>query len=205
MNDTNPKVVDVRKAFDALPKKGRLVECDGKIASKFDFNTHIQGLAPYRTLHFLTYSESGMPAGRLLIVDRTPGSEKLAGQLQLPVLSSSRPFYFHPGGSQVIGDCLVLPAETGEGQSFVLFMDISDPVHIHEVNPAVRLERPFNDAGAVGITNLTAGRKRLLGARRLRQRGHGRLCLGRSVPRHLHARLSRGSRGARVAVAAARH
>jgi hypothetical protein len=159
MNDTNPKIVNVRKAFDALPQKGRLIECDGKVASNFDFNTHIQGLAAYRTLHFLTYSEFNQSAGRLLSVDRTPGHEKLVGELRLPVLSSSRPFYFHPGGCQVIGDCLVLPAETGEGQSFVLFMDVSDPDNIHEVNPAVRLARPFNDTGAVGITNVTAGGK----------------------------------------------
>jgi hypothetical protein len=75
------------------------------------------------------------------------------------VLSATRPFYFHPGGCQMIGDCLVLPAETGEGQSFVLFMDASDPAHIHEVNPAVRLERLFDDTGAVGITNVSAGGK----------------------------------------------
>ena len=94
MNDTNPKIVDVPKAFDALPKKGRLVACDGKITSNFDFNTHIQGLAPYRTFHLLTYSEFGMSAGRLLVVDRTPGSE--AGEPSAAAGAQPlAPFYFH--------------------------------------------------------------------------------------------------------------
>ena len=73
MNDTNIKLDDVAKAFAALPQKGRNVICKGKVKAGGDLNTHIQGLAPYRTFHLITHSDFGEQAGRLLIVDRTPG------------------------------------------------------------------------------------------------------------------------------------
>ena len=90
---------------------------------------------------------------------RTPGREALVSELRLPVMSEARPFYFHPGGCQVIGDCLVMPIENGEGESFITFMDVSDPKDIREVSPAARIARTYNDAGSVGITNLTIAGK----------------------------------------------
>ena len=42
-------------------------------------------------------------------------------------MSETRPFFFHPGGCQMIGDCMVVPIENGEGESFITFMDVSDP------------------------------------------------------------------------------
>ena len=74
-------------------------------------------------------------------------------------MSEARPFYFHPGGCQIIGDCLVVPIENGEGESFITFMDVSDPKDIREVNPAARIARTYNDAGSVGVTNLTIAGK----------------------------------------------
>ena len=159
MNDTNIKLDDVAKAFAALPQKGRNVICKGKVKAGGDLNTHIQGLASYRTFHLITYSDFGEKTGRLLIVDRTPGQEALVSELKLPVMSEARPFYFHPGGCQIIGDCLVVPIENGEGESFITFMDVSDPKDIREVNPAARIARTYNDAGSVGVTNLTIAGK----------------------------------------------
>ena len=159
MNATNTKLDDVPKAFAALPANGRNVVSKGKIKANNDLNSHIQGLAPYRTFHLLTHSDFGERTGRLLIVDRTPGKETLAGELKLPVMSEDRPFFFHPGGCQVIGDCLVVPIENGEGESVITFMDVSDPKNIREVNPLSRLPRPHNDAGSAGVTNLTIAGK----------------------------------------------
>ena len=153
------KLDDVPKAFAALPSKGRNVVSKGKVKASLDLNTHIQGLAPYRTLHLLTHSDFGENTGRLLVVDRTPGAEMLRAELTLPVMSPNKPFFFHPGGCQVIGDCLVVPIENGEGESIITFMDVSDPKNIREVNPLSRLARPHNDAGSVGITNLTIAGK----------------------------------------------
>ena len=75
MNDTNVKLDDVAKAFTALPQKDRSVKSKGKVKANRDLNTHIQGLAPYRTFHLLTHSDFGEKAGRLLIVNRMPGQE----------------------------------------------------------------------------------------------------------------------------------
>jgi hypothetical protein len=159
MNDTNPKLDDVERAFLAVPASGRHVACAGSIRANRDFNTHVQGLAPYRTFHLLTHSDYDEPSGRVLVVSREPGKERLVSEVRLPVLSEARPYYFHPGGCQMIGDCLVVVSETGEGQSTVLFVDVSDPRHIREVNPAARVVRAFNDAGSVGVTNVTIAGK----------------------------------------------
>jgi hypothetical protein len=159
VNDTNVKLDDVAKAFAALPQKGRNVACKGKVKANRDLNTHIQGLAPYRTFHLLTHSDFGEKAGRLFVVSRTPGQEGLISELRLPVMSETRPFFFHPGGCQMIGDCMVVAMENGEGESFITFLDVSDPNDIREVNPAARIARPHNDAGSVGVTNLTIAGK----------------------------------------------
>jgi hypothetical protein len=159
VNDTNIKLDDVAKAFAALPQKGRNVSCKGKVKANGDLNTHIQGLVSYRTFHLITHSDFGEKTGRLLVVDRMPGQEGLISEQPLPVMSETKPFFFHPGGCQMIGDCLVVPIENGEGESFITFMDVSDPKDIHEVNPAARIERHYNDAGSVGVTNLTIAGK----------------------------------------------
>jgi hypothetical protein len=166
MNVTNTKLDDVRKAFDALPLNGLNVEFDGRIKANEDPNSHIQGLAPYRTFQLIAHSDFGEPAGRLLVASRLPGKERLVTELRLPVLSATKPFFFHPGGCQVIGDCLALPIETGDRRSVVTFFDVSDPQNIREVNPAARIDRPHSDAGCVGVTNFTVSGKTfwLLGA-----------------------------------------
>jgi hypothetical protein len=159
MNITNVKLDDVRKAFAAVPTKGSNVKFKGKVKANIDLNTHIQGLVPYRTFHVLTHSDFGEKSGRALILDRVPGQEGLLAEVRLPVIRETKPFYFHPGGSQVIGDCLVMPIESGNGESVITFFDLSSAPAIREVNPAARLQRQFNDAGSVGVTNLTMSGK----------------------------------------------
>ena len=159
MNDTNIKLDDVAKSFAALPQRGRNVICKGKVKSNGDLNTHIQGLAPYRTFHLITHSDFGEKAGRMMVIDRTPGREGFLRELRLPVLSEAKPYYFHAGGCQVIGDYLAVAIENGEGESFITFMDLSDPIDIREANPAARIVRDYNDAGSVGIANLTISGK----------------------------------------------
>jgi hypothetical protein len=159
MNNTNVKLDDVRKAFAAEPAKGRDVKFKGKVKANNDLNTHIQGLVPYRTFHLVTQSDFGETSGRLLTVNRTPGQETLISALRLPVLRETKPFFFHPGGCQIIGDCLAVPIETGNGESVVTLFDVSKAPEIREVSPALRLERPFHDSGSVGVTNFTIAGK----------------------------------------------
>jgi hypothetical protein len=156
MKVTNIKLSDVKKAFDAVPKIGRDDRFGGSVLADGDFNTHIQGLAAYGDFHLLTHSDRGSSrkSGRLLIANRKRDVQALAGEFSLPVVSDSLPFYFHPGGCQLIGDCLAVPVETGEGHSIVQFFDVSDPLDVHELDPASRVKRD-KDAGAVGITNFT--------------------------------------------------
>src|SRR5205823_9588562 len=77
----------------------------------------------------------------------------------LPSFIQTKPYYFHPVGCQIIGDCLVVPVETGSGSSYILFLDVSDPINIREINPASRIRRDFHDAGAVGVTNFAMSGK----------------------------------------------
>jgi hypothetical protein len=159
MNTQNVKLDDVARAFAAIPATGTNTFFDGKVKSNVDLNTHIQGFAPYRGFHFLAQSDFGEPAGRLFVVDRSVGQRKLVASLTLPALSPTKPFYFHPGGCQIVGDCLVLPIETGNGHSAICFFDVSNPLAVREINPALRVRRDFHDAGAVGVTNFSASGK----------------------------------------------
>jgi len=159
MNTTNIKLDDVAKAFAALPAKGSDAAFSGKVKTNIDLNTHIQGLAPYRAFHLMTHSVAGDPAGRLLVVDRTPGSQKLVSEMTLPALSATKPFFFHAGGCQLIGDCLVIPAEDGRSRSVISFFDVSDVRNIVEVSPGSRIRRDFHEAGSVGVTNFSQNGK----------------------------------------------
>lgn len=152
---SNPKVPDVIAAFHAIPKKGKDAKFSGKVDDDGGGSTHIQGLAAYRDFHLITHSDEGKKSGRILVADRRADQQTLVGQFTLPVVRSSEPFFFHAGGCQLIGDCLVVPSETGKNESVVSFFDVRDPVNIRELNPALRIERLERDAAAAGVTHYT--------------------------------------------------
>jgi hypothetical protein len=154
MNVTNPRLLDVKTSFEAIPKKGRDVTFGGSIMADGDFHTHLQGVAAYRDFQLLTHSDRARKSGRILIADRRPNQLKLIEEFSLPTISSTPPFYYHAGGCQVIGDCLVVPAETGTGRSTVMFFDVSDATDIRELDPVTRILRN-EDAGSAGVTNCT--------------------------------------------------
>src|SRR5215475_11204344 len=126
MNTKNDKLTDVRKAFASLPPIGEETVFPGHI---FELNpdSHIQGLSPYKDFLLMTHSVAGKPSGLLVTLRRT-GALGIIKEISLPVISQNDPHYNHPGGIQLIGDCLIIPMETEAGQdaaSAVCFFDIS--------------------------------------------------------------------------------
>jgi hypothetical protein len=157
LNVTNLKLSDVGKAFDAIPKTGKDFRFTGGIKEDGGDFTHLQGLSAHRDVHLLTQSDETHRSGRLLVADRRAGSQTLLRELDLPVVSETMPFYFHAGGCQLIGDCLVVPSETRKNKSVVAFFDVSDPASAREVDVALRITRDIRDAAAAGVTNFTRG------------------------------------------------
>jgi hypothetical protein len=157
INVTNPKLPNVLQAFAAIPKNGVDAKFSGGIEDEGGGKTHLQGLAAYKDFYVMTQSDEKRQTGRLLIADRRPGQQKLLNEFNLPIISSTEPFYFHAGGCQVIGDCLAVPIETGKNKSAVCFFDISDPANITELPMTLRITRAQRDAAAVGITNVNRG------------------------------------------------
>lgn len=152
MDVTNLKINDVRKAFAAIPPVGRCINFAGRVEANNGAYTHIQGLAPYRTYHLLTHSDQGVCSGRLLVLDRTPGNEQLLGEpIPLPNLCHTVKGLDHPGGCQIIGDCLVIPVENRQRNSYITFFDLSDVTKPREIVAARKLRD--RKTGAVGITN----------------------------------------------------
>lgn len=146
---------DVRRAINALPKKGVKAKYVGPVNSDGDGNSHIQGLAGYKDFFLLTHSDKSQPAGRLLVVDRRPAERKLVTEFRLPTLGIGGPALFHAGGCQMIGDVLAVPSESGENSSVVGFFDVSDPLNIRELNVSLRIPRDDRDAAAAGITTIS--------------------------------------------------
>jgi N-acetylmuramoyl-L-alanine amidase len=152
---TGSRLADVRQAISALPKKGRKARFAGPVSSDGDPNSHIQGVAGYKDFFLLTHSDTSKDSGRILVVDRRPGQQKLVKEFRLPRLGGPGASFHHAGGCQVVGDVLAVPSETGQNQSAVAFFDLSDPLNIQELHPTLRISRDSRDAAAVGITAVT--------------------------------------------------
>ena len=152
---TGSRVADVRQAIAALPKKGRKARFAGPVSSDGDPNSHIQGVAGYQDFFLLTHSDKSEDSGRILVVDRRPGQQKLVKEFRLPRVGGTGPSFYHAGGCQVVGDVLAVPSESGQNQSVVAFFDLSDPLNIQELHASLRISRDSRDAAAVGITAVT--------------------------------------------------
>ncbi len=153
LNVHNTKLVDVPRAFGAIPLVGKDAKFTGTVQDNGGFSTHLQGLAAHGDVHLLTHSDEGKPAGRIFIADRRPDQRRLLGTFDLPVVSATEPFYFHAGGCQLLGDCLVVPCETGQNKSVVMFLDVSDHMQIREFDVGLRIPRNDRDAAAAGVTD----------------------------------------------------
>jgi hypothetical protein len=111
-------------------------------------------LAGYKDVFFLTHSDADEESGRILVLDRV-GPHQVVTEFRLPTFSTSGPSFFHAGGCQLTGDVLAVPSESGRNASVIAFFDVSDPMHIRELNGALRIQRDTRDAAAVGITTVT--------------------------------------------------
>lgn len=147
---------DVEAAFEAVPTVGVNGRFGGRVLRDHDGNTHIQGLAPCGDYLLLTHSDRSRKAGRLLVVRRQAGPQELAAEYCLPIVDQNEPYFFHAGGCQLFGQCLVVPMEARSPASVVIFLDISDPFNVREVDAAARVFRNqgafAKKAGAVGVT-----------------------------------------------------
>src|SRR5262245_38654773 len=146
---------DVREAIDDVPKKGRKTKYAGPVQSDGDGESHIQGLAGYNDYFFLTHSDKSREAGRILVVDRRSGQQKLVTEYRLPVLGTVGAALYHAGGCQVLGHVLAVPSESGTNSSVVAFFDVSNPLNIRELDASLRISRTTRDAAAVGLTVIT--------------------------------------------------
>jgi hypothetical protein len=111
MNVIDPSLPDVKAAFDAIPAIGLDAEFAGKVLRDNNGNTHIQGLAAQGDYFLLTHSDHSRKSGRLLIVRRQNGPQTLTAEYCLPIVDQVEPFFFHAGGCQMFGQCLVVPVE----------------------------------------------------------------------------------------------
>lgn len=152
---TGARLADVRQAVAALPKRGRKARFAGPVSSDGDPNSHIQGVAGYQDFFLITHSDKSEGSGRILVVDRRPGQQKLVKEFRLPRLGGTGASFYHAGGCQVVGDVLAVPSETGQNQSVVAFFDLSDPLNIQELHATLRISRDSRDAAAVGVTAVT--------------------------------------------------
>ena len=157
---TQEPLPDVRQAIAGLPKKGRKAKFAGPVQSDGDVDSHIQGLAVYKDFFLLTHSDKSKPSGRILVVDRRPGQQKVVTEVRLPLFGTTGPSFNHAGGCQVIGDVLAVPSESGQNASVIAFFDVSDPLDIRELNGALRIHRDARDAAAVGITTFVSNSQR---------------------------------------------
>jgi FAD/FMN-containing dehydrogenase len=155
MNNKNLKLRDVFKALSSLPRIGRDTFYTGQVHNLFEdlnLHSHVQGLVAHDTRFLMTYSDSS--SGLIVSFNRTGDGTLL--KVPLPHLGFG---FSHPGGCQIIGDCLVIPVETAPfpfpASSYICFFDVSDPRYISEINKECRIHRPHNRAGAAGITNFT--------------------------------------------------
>jgi hypothetical protein len=130
---------DVKKAFDDIPAVGQDTKFAGTVLRDKDVETHIRGAAAYQDVLLLTHSDRSRKSGRTLVVRRQGGAPELIAEHCLPIVSLTKPFYFHPGGCQLLSDCLVVPVETGSGASSILFLDVTNPLDIREVDPTDRV------------------------------------------------------------------
>ncbi|HJU40708.1 MAG TPA: hypothetical protein VJ724_14150 [Tahibacter sp.] len=146
----NPRLRDVKGAFDAVPEHG-------KNHVFFDNpnlpvgHSHIQGVAQYGGYFLLTYSRppNDFETGSMLLYSADDGYRR---SFDTPV-----PGYPHPGGCQAIGDYLVLPVEQGSS-SWVCFAYIGAlggdraPTIL-----STRIRREASGSGAAGITDVGSG------------------------------------------------
>lgn len=152
-SNVNPKLSDVPAVFALLPERyNSEIEVSGTSATSPNLNSHIQGVARYGDFHFFTHSDAAERSGSLLI---SKGS-KLIDKIRVPKTQGRGSSLNHPGGCQRIGGYLVIAVEkigaaTG---SLVLFLDISDPYSVKQLQTPAPIPRPNSRAGAAGITNL---------------------------------------------------
>jgi hypothetical protein len=71
MNLVNPKLDDVKTVLQALSREDRNEKFEGEFSPRA-LDQHLQGLAAYRDVYFLT--QNGDDTGYLLVVNRGAGA-----------------------------------------------------------------------------------------------------------------------------------
>ncbi|CAE7306430.1 ftsH [Symbiodinium natans] len=173
----SPPVPDVRAAFAALGRDGRVLEIDKGSAWPSDhyksymppYAEHIEGVQRFKG-SYIAFSGAESDAGDLFIaaLNGVAGSGRLGqgtGEVVKRVIVDST--LTHAGGFQISGDLLAIGAEAQcspmqrvfggcKHRSQVLFFDLSDP--LNPVKLPTFIDRPGKTAGAVGIVRQANGK-----------------------------------------------
>lgn len=152
----NPRVVDVRRAFEAVRAEGERSQYYGSFIIGNAVKDHIQGMSAYGDYFVVVKNESSGGRGTIVVLERS--SRRIVQKFATPTDG-----YPHPDGGQVVGAYLAQAVENGHA-GFVCFyylgrMTATTP-------PALmpcRIERQ-RGAGAAGITDVGegAGRRHLV-------------------------------------------
>lgn len=156
-NVYNPKIRDVRSAFENIARNGKRKTYRGKEPSDGEeiadlVGTHVQGVAHYGKYAFLSHNRLfSRPNGWIGVFSKK--TDKMVYWIDTPVEEHHYP---HPGGMQVIGDYLMVPVENGDhDKSFLYFYDLSQMTDTQKPRRLAYSLRQHHGAGAAGITNYT--------------------------------------------------
>jgi hypothetical protein len=154
----NPKMQNVRAAFDNISRQGRTKTYAGSEPSDEGFTnlvgTHVQGVAHYGKYVFLTHNRLfSRPTGWIAVISKE--TDKVVYWMDTPEEDDNYP---HPGGMQVIGDYLMVPVENGShNHSYIYFYDLSEMTDTVPPRLLSYSLNRHNGTGAAGIANYTRG------------------------------------------------
>ena len=150
MGPNRPRIRDAVVAFGRIPTKQRTAPFRGVFIAGESENTHIQGIVRIDAGYLLTHSDFERDWGRLVRIRQGEAFVETDLTVQRPAERG----YYHPGGVQLVGDCLVVPIEHRHLKSSkIVLYDVSGG----GVRNLFELERPDGTSAAGGSTFSVGG------------------------------------------------
>jgi hypothetical protein len=145
-NNWNIRLQDVRRAFDAVPRRGELRHFEGPVIVPNRGKDHIQGMSSFRDYLFVVKNDVNSSRGTIVVLKSSTSSI-------VQKFDSAIDGYPHPDGGQVIGSYLAQAVENGSN-GFVCFYYLGLMTdHTPPIAMPCRIACR-GGAGAVGITDI---------------------------------------------------